>query len=149
MLRSLLATAGVAAAILPLAATPAQAATPVVEIIKVFYDSPGSDRGGNASLNGEYAVLRNTTRKSIQLERWILRDRTGYKYRFPRFTLRPGKTVTVRSGQGTDTRTTLYWGRKWYVWNNDGDRASLYRGSDLKKIDTCDWGRGGTSTRCR
>ncbi|QFY14028.1 lamin tail domain-containing protein [Nonomuraea phyllanthi] len=145
----MLATAGVAAAILPLAATPAQAATPVVEIIKVFYDSPGSDRGGNASLNGEYAVLRNTTRKSIQLERWILRDRTGYKYRFPRFTLRPGKTVTVRSGQGTDTRTTLYWGRKWYVWNNDGDRASLYRGSDLKKIDTCDWGRGGTSTRCR
>lgn len=149
MLRSLLAATGVAAAILPLAATPAQAATPVVEIVKVFYDSPGSDRGGNASLNGEYAVLRNTTRKSIQLERWILRDKTGYKYRFPRFTLRPGKTVTVRSGQGTDTRTTLYWGRKWYVWNNDGDRASLYRGSDLKKIDACDWGRGGTSTRCR
>ncbi|WP_226898920.1 lamin tail domain-containing protein [Nonomuraea phyllanthi] len=80
---------------------------------------------------------------------WASARGARQKYRFPRFTLRPGKTVTVRSGQGTDTRTTLYWGRKWYVWNNDGDRASLYRGSDLKKIDACDWGRGGTSTRCR
>lgn len=149
MLKRLLASTGIAAVVLPLASTSAQAATPVVEIVKVYYDSPGSDRGGNASLNGEYAVLRNTTKKSIQLEKWILRDVTGYKYRFPGFTLKPGKSVTVRSGQGTDTTTTLYWGRKWYVWNNTGDTAGLYRGSDLKKIDACNWGRGGISTLCR
>ncbi|TMR15482.1 lamin tail domain-containing protein [Nonomuraea turkmeniaca] len=138
-----------AAVVLPLASTPTQAAIPVVEFVKVYYDSPGSDRGGNTSLNGEYAVIRNTTKKSIQLEKWILRDVTGYKYRFPRFTLKPGKSVTVRTGQGTDSTTTLYWGRKWYVWNNTGDAAGLYRGSDLKKIDTCSWGRGDISTLCR
>ncbi|MFI7642986.1 lamin tail domain-containing protein [Nonomuraea sp. NPDC049400] len=149
MLKHLLAASGVAAALLPFASTSAMAATPVVQITKVYYDSPGSDRGGNASLNGEYVVLRNTSKKSIQLEKWILRDETGYKYRFPRFILKPGKSVTVRSGQGYTSSTTLYWGRKWYVWNNDGDTASLYRGSDLKKIDTCSWGRGGISTRCQ
>lgn len=121
--------------------TPAHAAAPAVQFTKVYYDSPGSDRGGNASLNGEYVVLKNTTGASIQLQGWTLRDKTGYKYRFPRFTLRAGKSVVVRSGQGTDTGTTLYWGRRWYVWNNTGDTAGLYRGSDLKKIDTCSWGR--------
>ncbi|MFF4619765.1 hypothetical protein [Nonomuraea jabiensis] len=34
-------------------------------------------------------------------------------------------------------------------WNNDGDTAGLYRGSDLKKIDGCVWGRGGISTTCQ
>ncbi|MEQ4715300.1 lamin tail domain-containing protein [Nonomuraea sp. B19D2] len=149
MLKRLLAAGGVAAVFLPFAPTSAMATTPVVQIAKVYYDSPGSDRGGNVSLNGEYVVLRNTSKKSIQLEKWILRDETGYKYRFPRFILKPGKSVTVRSGQGYNSTTTLYWGRKWYVWNNDGDTASLYRSSDLKKIDTCSWGRGGISTRCQ
>ncbi|MET7329225.1 lamin tail domain-containing protein [Nonomuraea sp. NPDC005650] len=149
MLKRLLAAIGVTAVALPLAATSAQAATPVVQIVKVYYDSPGSDRGGNVSLNGEYAVLRNMSRQSIQLANWILRDKTGYKFIFPSFTLKPGKSVTVRSGQGSNTATTLYWGRKWYVWNNDGDTAGLYRGGDLKKIDVCAWGRGGISTTCQ
>jgi hypothetical protein len=81
-----------------------------VQITKVYYDSPGSDRGGNTLLNSEYVVLKNTTTKAIAMESWILRDKTGYKYRFPKFTLKPGKTVTVRSGKGRDTTTTLYWG---------------------------------------
>ncbi|MGW0806635.1 lamin tail domain-containing protein [Nonomuraea sp. NPDC002799] len=148
MLKRLLASAITAAAVLPLAATPAHAATPAVQFVKVFYDSPGSDRGGNTSLNGEYAVLRNTTKQAVQLENWILRDDTGYKYTFHAFTLKPGKSVTVRSGQGTDTTTVLYWGRKWYVWNNDGDTAGLYRASDLKKIDACGWQRGNTAISC-
>ncbi|MBB6350051.1 lamin tail domain-containing protein [Nonomuraea muscovyensis] len=138
--RAILAAGTAAAALLAL--TPAaRAAAPAVQFTKVHYDSPGSDRGGNASLNGEYAVLKNTTRAPIQLEKWILRDKNGFKYRFPRFTLRPGRSVTVRSGKGTDTSTVLYWGRGWYVWNNTGDTAGVYRAADLKKIDTCSWGR--------
>ena len=130
-------------------AAPAQAANPAVMFTKVYFDSPGSDRGGNTSLNGEYVVLKNTTKKAIQLEKWILRDNTGYKYRFPRLTLKPGKTVTVRSGQGDDGTSTLYWQRKWYVWNNDGDTAGIYRSSDLKKIDTCSWGSADDWTPCK
>ncbi|MFI6291853.1 lamin tail domain-containing protein [Nonomuraea sp. NPDC050790] len=127
---------------------PAHAATPAVQIIKVYYDSPGKDTRSNASLNAEYVVLKNTTRTAIQLEKWILRDETGYKYRFLAFVLKPGKTVTVRTGQGNDGTSGVFWNRRQYVWNNDGDMAALYRGTDLKKVDACDWGRGGGWTDC-
>ena len=30
-----------------------------VYIYKVYFDSPGSDRGSNSSLNAEYVVIRN------------------------------------------------------------------------------------------
>uniref|UniRef100_UPI003F49AA4C lamin tail domain-containing protein n=1 Tax=Nonomuraea sp. CA-252377 TaxID=3240003 RepID=UPI003F49AA4C len=134
---------------LALVAPPAQAANPAVMFTRVHFDSPGSDRGGNTSLNGEYVVLKNTTAKSIQMEEWILRDKTGYKYRFPRFTLKPGKAVTVRSGQGNDGTSTLFWQRKWYVWNNTGDTAGIYRASDLKRIDVCSWGSAGDWSNCK
>ncbi|MEV4173796.1 lamin tail domain-containing protein [Nonomuraea sp. NPDC049709] len=150
MLRRLVPATAVGTALLAstLVAAPAEAANPAVMFTKVHFDSPGSDRGGNTSLNGEYVVLKNTTRKAIQMERWVLRDETGYRFRFPRFTLKPGKSVTVRSGQGQDSSTTLYWQRKWYVWNNDGDAAGIYRASDLKKIDTCSWGSAGDWKNC-
>lgn len=130
----------------PLAAAPAEAAAPAVRIVKVVYDSPGKDDRSNRSLNGEYVVLRNTTKKAITLTRWILRDETGYKYRFGPFVLKPGKTVTVRTGSGRDTATTVYWNRRQYVWNNDRDTASLYRGGDLKKIHSCSWRRPGSGS---
>ncbi|MEU7855281.1 lamin tail domain-containing protein [Nonomuraea sp. NPDC049141] len=136
-----LAAFGTTAAVLLTLTSAAQAATPAVQITKVYYDSPGSDRGGNTSLNGEYVVLKNTTKKAINLEKWLLRDKTGHKYRFPKFTLKPGKSVTVRSGEGNDGTSTIFWQQKWYVWNNAGDVAGIYRGSDLKKIDSCSWGR--------
>ncbi|MDP9868239.1 hypothetical protein J2S55_007505 [Streptosporangium brasiliense] len=46
--------------------------------MKVYYDSPGSDLRSNASLNGEYVVIKNTTRTAIDLAGWTLRDKTGY-----------------------------------------------------------------------
>ncbi|MEV0197367.1 hypothetical protein [Nonomuraea sp. NPDC050691] len=44
----------------------------------------------------------------------------------------------------------VFWKTRWYVWNNSpgGDTADIYRGSDLKKIDTCSWRRGSDSTAC-
>jgi Pentapeptide repeats (8 copies) len=42
-----------------LIATPAQAAPATVYIYKVYFDSPGSDRGSNTSLNAEYVVIKN------------------------------------------------------------------------------------------
>ncbi|GAA1008256.1 hypothetical protein Aple_070610 [Acrocarpospora pleiomorpha] len=121
-----------------IAARPAHAATPVVQFIRVWYDSPGKDYRGNSSLNAEYVIIKNTTRKVIDLENWVLRDETGYKYIFGPVTLRAGKRLVVRTGQGEDTATTVYWNRKQYVWNNDGDTATL-RNATGKKIDTCGW----------
>ncbi|GAA3550943.1 lamin tail domain-containing protein [Nonomuraea rosea] len=149
MLRRLVSAAVAGTVTLACLAGPAVAATPVVEIVKVYYDSPGADRRSNTSLNAEYVVLKNTTGKTIQLEKWVLRDKTGYKYRFLGFLLKPGKTVTVRTGTGNDGSSGVFWNRRQYVWNNDGDTAGLYRGSDLKKIDACSWGQAGDWTNCR
>ena len=41
-------------------AGPAQAATPAVQITKVYYNSPGTDTGSNTSLNAEWVRLTNT-----------------------------------------------------------------------------------------
>jgi hypothetical protein len=133
------------ALVVPLAAVPAEAAVPPIQIVKVWYDSPGKDTRSAASLNAEYVTLLNTTNKPIDLAKWIVRDETGYKYRFGTFTLKPGKKVTVRSGSGGDTTTTV--GQ--YVWNNPGDTTTIYRASDLKKIDTCTWKKIGSGyTNC-
>ncbi|MFG1963065.1 lamin tail domain-containing protein [Nonomuraea sp. NPDC049028] len=134
---------GTAATVLLTLTPAAQAATPALMFTKVYYDSPGKDTRSNASLNAEYATLKNTTSKTVQLEKWILRDKSGHKYRFGRLLLAPGKSVTVRTGSGNDGTSTVYWGSGNYIWNNSpgGDVAGIYRGSDLKKIDTCSWGR--------
>jgi hypothetical protein len=57
-IRALLIACLVAASSLLIAA-PAQAAPATVYIYKVYFDSPGSDRGSNSSLNAEYVVIRN------------------------------------------------------------------------------------------
>ena len=132
-----LAAVGTAAAVL-LALTPAaQAATPAVQFVKVYYDSPGSDLRSNASLNGEYVVIKNTTTKAINLGGWAISDKTGYKYAFQAgVALKPGKTYTLRTGTGNDGSSGVYWNRRAYVWNNDKDTAYVRR-SDGKLIDSC------------
>lgn len=107
-----------------------------VHLYKVYYDSPGTDRGGNTSLNGEYVQIRNTTTRGVSLRGWTVRDNTGYTYTFGTYTLGAGKTVTVRTGRGTNTATTRYWGRSWYVWNNTSDKATLKRSTGTV-VDTC------------
>ena len=106
------------------AATEAHALPPVM-IYKVQYDSPGSDTGSNSSLNAEYVVLKNTTSTNRSLTGWTLKDKTGYTYRFPTFTLKAGASVTIHTGKGSATATHRYYNRTWYVWNNTGDSAYL------------------------
>ncbi|WP_318272417.1 lamin tail domain-containing protein [Microbispora triticiradicis] len=137
----------VAAVTVPQLAVPAQAATPAVQITKIYYNSPGSpDNGSNSSLNGEYVQIRNTTRKAVSLEGWTMRDKTkqaGHVYTFGAVTLKAGKTIILRTGRGKDTSTTLYWGRSGggtfaYIWNQDKDTAYL-RNPSGKLIDSCSY----------
>lgn len=127
------------AAALALSVAPAQAAVPKIQLMKIYYDSPGVDRRENASLNGEYVVLRNTTRAAIDLEGWTVRDKTGYTYTFlPGQVLGAGRSLTLRTGQGGSGTSTVYWGRRAYVWNNDRDTASVRR-DDGRLIDSCSY----------
>jgi hypothetical protein len=90
-------------------------------------NSRGRHWGRFIHLNGEYVELRNDTAQRMDLSDWQLRDQTGrHRYTFPPGTIvLPGAVIRVRSGQGTDTETDLYWNRRAPVWNNEGDTAYL------------------------
>ncbi|MGI9008222.1 MAG: lamin tail domain-containing protein [Streptosporangiaceae bacterium] len=138
MLRTLLAAATVMITGL-LAATPAVAATghsPArgrVFIHRIYYNSPGPDRGSNSSLNAEWVDLRNSAGHPITLTSWTLRDAAGHIYRFGQFRLRAHQDVRIHTGRGSDNGSNLYWGHRWYIWNNDGDTATLRAGTGSLK----------------
>ena len=125
----------------------APAAFGAIRIKKIYFDSPGSDTGSNASLNAEWIRLKNTGNRGRWLTGWRIRDESGHVYRFGTFKLRAGRVVTVHTGSGSNTRYHRYWGLDNYVWNNDGDTAKLGNKSG-KLIDRCSYGRAGNSVAC-
>jgi len=77
-------------------------------------------------LADEWVKITNSDTSPVTMTGWkIADDDAKHTYIFPPFTLSPGATVTLHTGDGTDTATELYWGGR-YVWNNDGDIARLY-----------------------
>ncbi|MFI1963750.1 lamin tail domain-containing protein [Streptomyces pathocidini] len=133
------AAAAIAAGCAAVLLLPVQAqAAGSVYLSKVYYDSPGSDTGGNASLNGEYVQIKNSTSRGVNLKGWTLTDAQKHKYTFGTYTLGAGKTVTVKTGKGTNTSSTRYQGRTWYVWNNTSDKATLRKPAGTT-VDTCSY----------
>ena len=134
-----------------LIAIPAQAAPATVYIYKVYFDSPGSDRGSNSSLNAEYVVIRNGDNVSHSVSRWTVRDKAGHIYKFGNVRLGAGRQAIIHTGDGTShttsTSTHLYWGREWYVWNNTGDKVILRRADGSLK-DTCSYSGAGNIKYC-
>ncbi|MEH0938242.1 lamin tail domain-containing protein [Micromonospora psammae] len=129
-------------------ATPAQAATPAIQITKVYYNSPGTDNRSNSSLNAEYVKLTNRRSTTINLKSWTLRDKSSHVYKFATdFRLASGASVYIHTGKGTNTSTHRYWGSGAYIWNNTGDTAYL-RNSAGTAIDSCSWGSSGSYTYC-
>ncbi len=129
-----------------LGATPAEAAVRV-RIEQVQYDSPGRDTGTNRSLNAEWVRITNHGTRARHLDDWRLRDRQGHTFRFPDFTLRPGRSVLIHTGRGRDDRNDLYWESNFYIWSNTGDRAKL-RNRNGRLTDRCSWGNGDGTTNC-
>ena len=125
----------------------ADATTVSVSLGKIQYDSPGDDTGTNTSLNGEWVRVTNPGHTTKTLTGWTLRDPDKHVYTFPEFKLKPGKTVTIHTGDGTDTKTDLFWDAGSYVWNNGGDTAIL-KDVNGKPVDSCKWGDGSGVTTC-
>ena len=142
--------AAVACAVALAAATtvPAQAARrpAKVRIYKVYYDSPGSDRGGDHSLNAEWVALKNYGGRSANLYHYTVRDRSHHVYRFGHVWLKPGHRIYVHTGRGHNGKTHVYQGRRWYVWNNTEDAATL-RTRHGTKTDVCSWSHRGRGYR--
>ena len=135
----------IAVAALVLLPGPASAAARV-RITAVYYDpnSAGPDPATNAGRNQEYVVVHNGGTTAASLGGWTLRDlprpsTPSHVYRIPSsFKLRPGASVRVHTGRGTNTRTDLYMGRTQYIWGDDSDKATLKNGAGAI-VDTCSW----------
>jgi len=141
-------TALAALTVLAVPASPAHAkAAASVKFSTVQYDSPGDDTGSNTSLNKEWIRVTNSGTTTQTLTGWTVRDPQAHIYVFPAYKLKPGKSVTVHTGAGSNTRTDLYWDAGGYVWNNSGDKAILKDGT-RKLVDTCTWGDGPGSATC-
>lgn len=139
-IRSVLASVG-CAALVAATAVSAEAASPV-QFGKIYYNSPGTDRATNLSVNGEYVAIKNGGTTARSLTGWTVRDAQNHVYRFGTFTLGAGKTVLLRTGKGVNTTTTRYWGLGYHVWNNTGDKAVL-RNAAGTAIDSCSWASNG------
>jgi hypothetical protein len=117
----------------------------------VYFDSPGSDRGSNSSLNAEYVVIKNGDNVSHSVSGWTVRDKAGHVYKFDSLSLGAGRQAIIHTGDGsshtTSTSTYLYWGREWYVWNNTGDKVILRRADGSLK-DTCSYSGAGSKKYC-
>ncbi|MBO3736484.1 lamin tail domain-containing protein [Actinoplanes sp. NEAU-H7] len=133
----------------PPATTPAGPAVGSIQFTRIQYNAPGVDKKTNKSINGEYFRLTNKTKSTVNLKGWIVRDAAGNLYRFTaNYYLGAGKNVYVRTGKGSNTSSTRYWGKTKHVWNNGGDVAYV-RTSANKTIDTCKWTKPGKGyTNC-
>ena len=109
---------------------------------KIQYNPPGADLATNASRNGEYVAIKNLGTAARSLTGWTVRDAAGHVYKFGTFTLGVGKSVVLRTGKGTNTSTTRYWGSDHYIWNNAGDKAYL-RTAAGTGMDYCAWASSG------
>jgi Lamin Tail Domain len=138
--RAVLATLG-CAALVTIVAVPAEATSPI-QFGRIQYNSPGTDTRANASVNGEYVVIRNLGKTAKSLTGWTVRDAASHVYKFGTFTLGAGKSVALHTGKGTNTASTRYWGLGWHVWNNTGDKAYL-RNASGTGMDYCAWTSNG------
>lgn len=66
---------------------------------------------------------------------WNLSDEgEKHNYTFPEWFMINGK-ARLHKGYGEDNETTLFWQKDYYVWNNDGDTATL-RDNSGEIVDT-------------
>ena len=139
VIRSILIASLVATGVIlsPFSQSSASAAS-CVGIHRIYYNSPGTDTGSNTSLKAEWIQLRNRCSTSSSLTNAKIKDAAGHTYTFGSYTLGGGKYVKVRTGKGTNTSTSRYQGRSWYVWNNDKDTAYLYNASGTR-LDSCSY----------
>jgi hypothetical protein len=137
-----LASAAVAAVSVIVPMTSADAATNRVQITYVNYNAPGADTASNTSVNGEVVRITNKGTTAKYLTGWTLRDIQGHVYKFPATKLNPGKSLLVYTGRGLNTVAKRYWGMRYHVWNNGGDKAVLRTATGVL-ADTCAWSSAG------
>ena len=99
--------------------TPSPTPSASLELAAVHADAAGDE---DANLNDEYVILGNAGDRALDLSGWTVTDEAGHRYAFAQgATLRPGETLTLRTGSGRDGGGEYYWDADRPVWNNAGD----------------------------
>ncbi len=121
--------------------TPASAA-PALRFHGAQYDTPGADTPRTtARLNAEWISLVNDGTSAVKLKGYTIRDKAGHVYTFGTVSIAAkGGRIWLKTGKGTATARTVFWGQGNYVWNNTGDTAYL-RNAAGAQVDSCAWGR--------
>ncbi|MHB1335252.1 MAG: thermonuclease family protein [Candidatus Humimicrobiaceae bacterium] len=99
----------------------------VLEVV-LNYDAEGPD---TENLNGEWAAIKNTGLKPLNLYNWTLKDAGTNIYKFDNYVLEPGETVYLYTGSGTDTAGKLYWNSSMPIWNNEHDTLYIRDGEGM------------------
>lgn len=102
--------------------------TTKVSISALYVGAPGQKP------NQEYVKITNSGTTAVNLKSWKIKDQGNiHTYVFPSYTLKVKSTVTLKSGLGTNTASTLFWKKNIFIWNNhdpkhneNGDTAYLY-----------------------
>jgi hypothetical protein len=94
-----------------------------VDLGQSQFNVAGND---NENLAQQYVCIVNRSQEDADMSGWHLQDRTGVTFDFPPFVLPAGAVVRVRTGEGTDSESDLYWDRGASVWRNEGDIVRLY-----------------------
>jgi hypothetical protein len=71
----------------------------------------------------------------------------SHVFKFATFKLKPGEVVKVHTGKGLNSSTDLYWRSSSYIWNNDGDTATLKKKSGTV-ADKCSYTGAGSYVLC-
>jgi len=117
--------------------------TSPIQFGRLQYNAPGTDLATKASINGEYVVIQNRGTVARVLTGWTVRDAQAHVYKFGTFTLGAKKSVVLRTGKGTNTATTRYWGLTYHVWGNTADKAYLRAPAKTTNTDYCAWTTAG------
>jgi hypothetical protein len=150
-MRTVVACGALAVVALSGATVPAEAAAPAVRLMYVQYNAKGADTRKN--LNREFVVVKNYGKKTVNIGGWTLGDParpdSANTFYFPGegFWLKPGKYVIIRTGAGSATGRTLYYGYVRHIWNNTRGTAALFNIKD-KKVDSCSWNGGKGLAKC-
>ena len=93
-----------------LAASPASAA---LTITKIYFNPAGADSGDPGHIRKEIVVVKNTGSHAVRLDGWRIHSGRGQD------------SATATTHGDAPTYYDFYWDLDNYVWNNDGDRATL------------------------
>ena len=92
-----------------------------IDVAASMFNPPGDDNPID-----EYVCLVSLENsETVNVLGWSLSGSDGPSYRLPNFNLGPRGSVRIHSGQGENSETDLYWGRKSAVWRNEGESVRL------------------------